>query len=244
MAMTFLAEMPNWPFLFLGAIISAIIGGIVTWLLMVIRNRRVPLTYHVRYDPIGISGSDSIHGKVEVTIGGTPAQKLYMSNIRLTNRGWRDVKDLEVKVYCSQDMRLASESAYIEGEPIALKHTGEHQGEWTRLGKAIENREQAMTSGDQAEVQRLNHAMDPIFRSLSTSRCYAVPVLMRGQTARFTHMTKVAHNAEPGIFLSCQKAGVRVQYKEPFQPIWHLWGVPRLKPGLPASSCPVSFGWW
>ena len=25
---------------------------------------------------------------------------------------------------------------------------------------------------------------------------------------------------------SCQKAGVRVKYKQPYHPIWHLWGVP------------------
>ena len=37
-------------------------------------------------------------------------------------------------------------------------------------------------------------------------------------------MTNVVSDTPPGIFLSCQKAGVRVKYKQPYQPIWHLWG--------------------
>ena len=46
----------------------------------------------------------------------------------------------------------------------------------------------------------------------------------RGQTIRFTYMTNFVSDTPPGIFLSCQKAGVRVKYKQPYQPIGHLWG--------------------
>ncbi len=236
--MTFLAEMPDW--LFNAA--SAILGIVGTLCVVVIRNRRVLLTYHFTHEPIGISGSDSIHGEVKVTIGNQPAQKLYMSNVWLINRGWQDVEDLEVRVCCGQDMRLVSEFVRIEGEPIILKYTEEHRGEWDCFWQAFESRKRAETSGNQAEVQRLDQVIEPMYRNLSTSRCYAVPVFSRGQTIRFTHMTEVAHGAKPGISLFCQKAGVRIQYKAPYQPIGEMWGVPVDQAGIAGLGIAV-LGW-
>ena len=63
-------------------------------------------------------------------------------------------------------------------------------------------------------------------------RWYRVPVFGRGQTIRFTYMTNLQSDDDPMIFISCQKAGVRVKYKQPYQPIWQVWGVPLVEAGL------------
>jgi len=240
--MSLFAEIQHWFSLIIGAIIGAI-GAIGTVVAALIRNRRVPLTYHVRHDPVGISASDSVHGNVEVTIGGRPVQTLYMSNVWLVNRGWRDVENLDVTVLCAENGRLASASACIEGEPIALTHTDEHQGEWDSYKEAWEHRECAKASGDQAGLQHWDDAVQAAIKNLSTRRCYAVSVLNRGQTTRFTHMMEFAHGADPGIFLSCQKAGVRVQYKDPYQPLWHVWSVPLAQAGSVGFLVALVIGW-
>ncbi|MCY3984975.1 MAG: hypothetical protein OXE85_13795 [Roseovarius sp.] len=42
-----------------------------------------------------MSALDQIHGDVVATVGGSPVQKLLMSNTWLVNRGMRDVENLE-----------------------------------------------------------------------------------------------------------------------------------------------------
>ena len=52
-------------------------------------------------------------------------------------------------------------------------------------------------------------------------------------------MTNVESNAEPMVLSSCQRAGVRVKYKQPYHPIWHLWGVPLIEAGFTG----IVIGW-
>ena len=226
-----LVPVPDWiaPYLDWAApaLISCALTLVVTLLVFVVRNRRVLLTYHVLHDRIGISTFDRVHGEVMVTVGGNPVQNLYMSSIWLVNRSMRDVEELEVKVCCrAEDMHLMSEQTHVEDTVEFLRHTAEFVEIRNRMMNASSELEQARVSEDHARAKMLEQVVDADWRTLSTNRWYSVPVLARGQAIRFTYMTNVLSQASPEIFLSCQKAGVRVKYKEPYRPVWHLWGVP------------------
>ena len=221
---------PDW-------LLPSLVGGsltlAVTLLVVVIRNRRSLLTYHVTHDRIGISALDNIHGEVSVTVRGNQVQNLYMSNVWLVNRSLQDVEDLEVKVFCgTNDMRLMSEQTHVEDTVDILKHTAEYEEIKDQLMCAIARAEKARTAGDVATATQINEAQATNWRIWFTQRWYSVPVLGRGQTIRFAYMTDTASGVDPAIFISCQKAGIRMRYKQPYQPASHLWGVPVVEAGI------------
>lgn len=214
---------PDW---ILPSAISAAIAFLAGWLTFILRNRRVLLTYHVTHERIGISALDKIHGNVAVTVDGNPVQNLFMSNIRLVNRSMHDVENIEVKVFCGpKDMQLMSEDTHVEGTVEFLKHTAEFEAIKHDLDNAMVGIQNAKNLGDNEEVLRLQKTVAPRWSTWKTNRWYAVPVMSRGQKIRFTYMTSVLSNTKPIILISCQKAGVRLKYKEPYQPVTHLWGV-------------------
>lgn len=222
--------MPDWV---IPSLVSGFLTLLVTLLVVVVRNRRSLLTYHVTHDRIGISTLDDIHGEVSVTVGGHQMQNLYMSNVWLVNRSMRDIEDLEVKVLTeTKDMRLMSERTHIEGTAEHLKHTAEYEEIKSRLANAIERAESAKAVGDNATAEQINQAQSDNWLTWFKQRWYQVPTFARGQTIRFTYMTNVVSNDNPTIGISCQKAGVRVKYKQPYQPIWHLWGVPLIEAAI------------
>ncbi len=217
--------MPDW-------VLPSLAGGfltlVVTLFVLVVRNRRALLTYHATHDRIGISTLDKIHGEVAVTVSGNQVQNLYMTNVWLVNRSMWDVEELEVKVLCrNDDMRLMSEQTHVEGTAEFLKHTPEYEEIKSQLTTAASAMEQSRAAAQIDQAQAAEN-----WQTWVTQRWYAIPVLARGQTIRFTYMTNVVSNTDPNIFLSCQKAGVRVKYKQPYQPIWHLWGVPLVEAGF------------
>ena len=231
------ATVPDWIVPNLDWIAAAIGGSVltlaVTLLVSVVRNRRVLLTYHAWHDRIGISTFDGIHGEIAVTVGGNPVQNLYMSSIRLVNRSVRDVQDLELKVFCrAEDMYLMSEHTHVEDTVEILRHTSDFEEIRNRMMNASGELEQAREARDPARVRMLEQVVHADWQTLSTNRWYAVPTIARGQAIRFTYMTNVMSDASPLIFLSCQKAGVRLKYKEPYQPISHLWGVSLAHAGI------------
>ena len=225
--------MPDWV---LPSLASGSLTLVLTLFVLVVRNRRALLTYHATHDRIGISTLDKTHGEVAVTVGGKQVQNLYMTNVWLVNRSMRDVEELEVKVLCgNDDMRLMSEQAHVEGTAEFLKHTLDLDEIKNQLMNAFSGVEQARAAGDHATAAQINQAQAANWQTWFRQRWYAVPVLARGQTIRFTYMTNVVSNTAPEIILSCQKAGVRVKYKQPYQPIWHLWGYRLSRRASPGS---------
>ena len=205
---------------------------VATLVVVLVKNRRSLLTYHVRHDRIGISTYDNIHGEVSVTVGGNQMQNLYMSNVWLVNRSMRDVENLEIKIYAgTDDLKLMSEQTHIEGTVDFLKYTAEYEGIKSQLLNAVAEKENAMVVDDATE-NKINQTQASNWKMWSSQRWYKVPVFARGQTIKFTYMTNVLSDVDPVIHISCQKAGIRVKYKQPYQPIWHLWGVPLVQAGL------------
>lgn len=221
---------PDW---IIPSLVSGLITFFVTLLLVLARNRRSLLTYHVTHDRIGISTLDNIHGEVLVTVGGNQMQNLYMSNIWFVNRSTRDIEDLEVKVLVvSNDMQLMTEQAYIEGTVEVLKYTVEFEEIKNQLEFTMAGVREAKAVDDFKTATQLDEAQIENWRIWLGQRWYKVPVFARGQTIRFTYMMNVMSNVNPALIVSCQKAGVRVKYKQPYQPIWHLWGIPLAEAGL------------
>ncbi|MCY4426865.1 MAG: hypothetical protein OXC05_07510 [Halieaceae bacterium] len=222
--------MPDW---LLPSLVSGLLTFVITLLVVIVWNRRSLLTYHVTHERIGISTLDNIHGKVLVTVGDVRMQNLYMSNVWLVNRSMRDVEDIELKVFSgTNDMQLMTEQMHIEGRVEFLKHTAEYELIRSQLMNAVAEVEEAKATGDNATAAQIERTQATNWRTWSTQRWYEVPVLARGQTIRLTYMTNVQSTAAPAITLSCQKAGVRLKYKQPYQPIWHLWGVPLVEAGF------------
>ena len=92
------------------SVVSSILTLVARLLVLVVRNRRSLLACHVWHDRFGISALGKVHGEVAVTVGGNPAQNLYMSKVWLVNRSMQDVENLEAKVFCrTEDMYLTSE---------------------------------------------------------------------------------------------------------------------------------------
>ena len=221
---------PDWV---LPSLATGALTLVVTLLVLVVRNRRALLSYHATHDRIGISTLDKIHGEVSVSVGGNPVQNLYMTNVWLVNRSMRDIEDLEVKVLCENaDMRLMSEQTHVEGTAEIVKHTPEYEEIKGELVDAVRATEQARAAGDHETAGQIEQAQTANWHRWFTQRWYQVPVLARGQSIRFTYMTNVVSDTAPVVFLSCQKAGVRMKYKQPYQPIWHLWGIPLAEAGL------------
>lgn len=222
--------MPEWIF---PTVVGSFLTLIITLLVVVVRNRRSLLTYFVKHDSIGISTLDNIHGEVSVTVGGAQMQNLFMSNVWLVNRSSRDIEDLEVKIWCKTDgMRLLSEQTYVEGTVEILKHTAEYEEIKSQLIDSIPQEEHARRAGDHATAAQIAESQAGNWQIWFTQRWYQIPVFARGQTLRLTYMTNVISNADPIIHVSCQKAGVRVKYKQPYQLIWHIWGVSLVEAGF------------
>ena len=216
--------MPDWV---LPSLVSGSLTLVVTLLVVVVRNRRALLTYHVTHDRIGISTLDNIHGEVSVTVGGSQMQNLYMSNVWLVNRSMRDIEDLEFKVWTgTNDMQLMSEQTHVEGTVEFLKHSDEFDEIKGQLVAAVASAANAKAAGDHALATQIEQGQASNWGTWLNQRGYAISVFARGQTIRLTYMTNVISSEAPAIFISCQKAGVRVKYKKPYQPIWHVWGVP------------------
>ena len=223
--------MPDW---LLASLVTGFLTFVVTLLVIVVKNRRKLVTYHDTHDRIGISAHDEIHGKVSVTVGsGAEKQNLYMSNIWLVNRSMSDIENLAVKVYVgNDDMELLSEQTHIEGTVDRLEYAADFTDIKNQIIRAAAKEEKAVNRGDYETGLLINKAHEGNLRIWSTQRWYDIPVLARGQTINFTYMTNIKSNLEPKLFISCQKAGVRVKYKLPYQPVWHLWGVPLVEAGL------------
>ena len=217
----------------LDLIVTSLLTLVVTLLVVLLRNRRALLTYHVTHDRIGISAHDSIHGEIVVTLGGNQMQNLYVSNIWLVNRSMSDVENLEIKVYSEADrLELMTEQTRIEDSVETLRYTAEYEKIKAQLHNSPAEIQRARASGNHERVAQIEQIQRLNWRIRLSQRWYEVPVLTRGQTIRFTYMTNAPSNEDPLIHVSCHKAGVRVKYKQPYQPIWHLWGVPLVEAGL------------
>ncbi len=215
-----------------GALVGSLLTFFLTLLIWLLGNRRSQLTYHVTYDRIGISAFDNIHGDVLVTVGGEKVQNLFMSNIWVENRSIRDLEDLEIKVFCGQDMVLMTEQTLIQGTVENLKYSPEFEKIFNKMVNATTKINDLNVVGKTQEIAKIRLNQQKNWQTYTTSRGYFVPMLGRGQTIKLTYMTEVKSGAYPAIYIACQKAGVRVKYKEPYQPVWHIWGVPLAEAGI------------
>lgn len=215
---------PDWIF---PAVASSILTLVVTLLVIIVRNRRALLTYHVTHSRIGMSTSDNIHGEISVTVGGNKMQNLYLSNVWLVNRSMSDLENLEVKVFTgTENMQIMSEQTVVEGTIEVVNYSEDYEEIKRKIQDNVARIEHANSIGDENLANQLIMENSKYWPTWFGQRWYQIPVFARNQTIRFTYTTNVFPDNEPAILVSSQNAGVRIKYKQPYQPIWHLWGIP------------------
>ncbi len=81
------------------AVISAVVGGLVAFLIQRFLNKRGSFTYFVRHTSVGVSADDAIFGTVRLTWNDNPIAHLYASTVELRNESLTDYENVVVKVF-------------------------------------------------------------------------------------------------------------------------------------------------
>jgi hypothetical protein len=163
---------------------------VVQWLL----NRRRLITWSATHTRLGISADDAVFGSVRVTINGNPVQNLFSSTVELVNQSTKDFDNLPIRLYTC-DVSLQSERSELVGTTQIIPHSTTY----------IE--EIAVKPGEKPSEAQL--------KIWSSRRDYLVPVLNRGQTARFTYLCTADNGLPPEIYVEIQRQGVIAKFRSP-----------------------------
>lgn len=184
-------------------VISAIIGGLVTYVFNKIGSKSSPFIYRQTSNRIATAASDRIFGDVSVTWQGTPVNNLYFTTIELENASYRDFKDVTINVYCGTNLFLLTSTALIKDTTQILNLSSKY---FDRIGDLTRER-----TPDQRSI--LDHSLE-----------YICPIFNRGQKIHMNILsTSVTGYTFSDIFVEVLHPGVRlVQGKDVLQ----ILGVP------------------
>ncbi len=180
---------------------------VVQWLL----NRRRLITWSATNTRLGISADDAVFGSVRVTINGNPVQNLFSATVELVNQSTKDFEKLPIRVYTG-DVTLQSERSELVGTTQIIPYSTTY----------IE--EIAVKPGEKPSYEQL--------KIWSSRRDYLVPVLNRGQKARFTYLCIANNDQPPEIYVEIQHQGVLTKLRPPMP---HYMDVPHEKAALIGS---------
>ena len=184
--------------------LSAFIGAVLSYLVVVIRRRRSLFTYVATHNTAAISSSDPVFGTIAVTWQGNAVANLYASTVELHNRSPNDYENIKVRVF-SNDTQLLAERTEILDTTNVVEFTPEYQQE-------IHVAPGAAASQDQIDLY-------------SRRRDYLLPVFNRGQKCRFSFLNSTHDpNSTPTLWLEVIHKGVKCEYYVEPQ---LFWGVPQ-----------------
>ena len=183
---------------------SALVGGLITNLVAMLRNRVKKLEYMVSHERIAFSSNDPIFGAIQVTWQGNNVNDLYSSRVELVNDGHKDLTKLSLKVFTAGTF-LLSEKTEIVGTTQVLQ--------WTSNFKQV----LAVAPGTQPSPQQ--------FSIYNHTREYDVPVWNRGAKLVMTYLTQATPGSQgPEVWVELIHEGVELMFK-PRVPSVH--GVPQ-----------------
>ena len=110
----------NNPFIL--ALLSVILGGVITLVTQRILKKRSLLTYFVQHSRVGVSADDSIFGIVRVTWNDNVVANLYSSTLELRNESLKDFDNIIARVFTNNTI-LLTERTEILGTTRSLKWT-------------------------------------------------------------------------------------------------------------------------
>ena len=185
------------------ALLSLVVGAIITLLIQRILNKRGLFTYFVSHVRVGISADDAVFGTVRATWNDLPVDNLYVSSVELRNASLKDYENVVVKVF-TNNTSLLTEGTGIVGTTRILKWTEE-------FGNSV-----AVPAGSKPTAAQWNlHASE---------REYLIPTMNRGQGVSFTYLNAAKTAQEPAIWLDILHKGVKTKFRIP-QP--EFLGVPQ-----------------
>ena len=185
----------DFPFLenrLIVALLSGVVGTILTLLTQRILNKRGLFTYFVRHNRVGVSADDTVFGNVRVTWNNNPVANLYSSTVELRNESLKDYENVNVRAY-SGDTRLLTEQTEIVGSTRILQ--------WSEEFK----RSLSVPQGTQPTALQWN--------LYASRREYMIPTMNRSQVVRFTFLNEATIGKQPLIWLDILHKGVKVKLR-------------------------------
>lgn len=204
-------------------------GALGGQFLSVLKNRRATLVYHVTHARIGMTADDQTFGSVEVRYNGAVAHNLFLSVVEAKNNSIRDLENIAVKICRGhENMELLTEQSQIVSTTEVVPLTKQY---FERVKSDAEWAQAIATAGASEEPENAKRlSADAKFRQ--GERHYVIPVLNRGQVAKFTYLTQAGPNMNPVISLASQTKGVRVKYGPQPEGVTNVFGVSFKQAGL------------
>ena len=184
--------------------LSAFIGAVLSYLVVVVRRRRGLFSYVATHHTAAISSSDPVFGTIAVTWQGNAVANLYTSTIELHNRSPNDYENIKVRVFSNDTKLLAERTEFVDTTNI-VEYTQEYQQE-------IHVAPGTAASQDQIDLY-------------SRRRDYLLPVFNRRQKCRFSFLNSTHDpSLTPTLWLEVIHKGVKCEYRVEPQ---LFWGVPQ-----------------
>lgn len=158
------------------------------------------LHFIASHTAIAMSAKDDAFGHIEVRCAGQPIDRLWMTTVTLTNDTGKDFEALPVRIYTQDDTLLFGERTELTGTTFKI-------GQSPEMMKKLE-----LTPGTPPTPEQQH-----IF---AHQRDYVVPVLNRGESAKWFLLTTVKPVPEgqtpiqgPSVWCDLLKAGVKLRYR-------------------------------
>lgn len=193
-------------------VVTAILGGFVTWLYDMWKNRRGVFTYTTTNQQIGASIQHTVFGQISVLWQGQPIANLNATTITICNESLNDFEDVIVSTYTGSNTQILSEQTHQVGTPNCLN--------WSAKYKAM------VTIPPNTEPSQVQQNI------YYHQREYVVPAFNRGTSITLTYLNTTTANMPPEINASLTKAGVKLKQKSMHalilgveQPLAAIWGM-------------------
>ena len=173
------------------AAVGAVLGGLMTWLVLALRAKIAKFQWWVKVDRIALSADDPVFGSVRVHWGGSEVQNLYLATLMVENTSEKDFENVSLTIYPDMGTKLLNERTAIVDTPKIVK--------WS------------LEFDQKLQVQRGEEATSDQFDLYFTRREYLVPVINRGQSLQFQYLcTRPQDNLLPNVFVDVSTKGVKL----------------------------------
>ena len=193
------------------AFISAIAGIIATIFTQFWLNKRALFTYNVFHNQVGQSADDIIYGSVKVIWNNNPITRLYLSTVELINESSKDFDSVAVRIF-TNNTRLLTQRTEICGTTRIIEYSEGYKDE-------ISVPQGSQPTNDQIDL-------------FKRRRDYIIPIMNRGQKARFELLNAADTEEQPEIWLEILQKGIVCKFRVAHQ---LFMGVPQPTAALVGS---------
>ena len=124
--MNFSLEFLSVPF---GALLGAVFGGVMTWLVSALMAKRAIFRWSTRIDRIGFSMDSPVPDTVRVEWRGNKVPNLYMASMEVENTSSKDFENVSLTAHTRDGTRLLDEWTVIVNTPDRVKWSPDFERE-------------------------------------------------------------------------------------------------------------------